>query len=191
MAEKKEPWTIKQNLFKITSLIYFMQKERTLVLIKPDGVIRSLVGKIISRFEDAGLKIIGMKMQWIDEDFAKKHYREDIAQKHGERVRNDLIKYIKEGPVIAMVFEGVEAINITRKIVGSTYPNEAVPGTIRGDFAHISKDYANTNQITVRNLIHASGNKEDAEIEIPLWFKEEELHSYKTVYDIIAFDEWT
>jgi len=166
-----------------------MEKERTLVLVKPDGVIRNLIGKIISRFEDAGLKIIGMKMQWVDEDFAKKHYREDIAQKHGERVRNDLIKYIKEGPVVVMVLEGVEAITIARKIVGSTYPSEAVPGTIRGDFAHISKDYANTNKIMVRNLIHASGNKEDAEIEIPLWFKEDEMHSYKTVHDIIAFDE--
>lgn len=166
-----------------------MEKERTLVLIKPDGVVRNLIGKIITRFEDAGLKIIGMKMVWIDENFAKKHYREDIAQRHGERVRNDLIKYIKEGPVIAMVLEGVEGIKITRKIVGSTYPSESLPGTIRGDFAHISKDYANTNEIMVRNLIHASGNEEDAKIEIPLWFDKKDLHSYKTVHDMICFSK--
>ena len=166
-----------------------MQKEKTLVLIKPDGIIRNLIGKIILRFEDAGLKIVGMKMVWADEEFAKKHYREDIAQKHGERVRNELINYIREGPVIAMVIEGVDGINVTRKIVGSTYPNESLPGTIRGDFAHISKNFANSNEISVRNLIHASANEEDAKIEIPLWFNEKEMHSYKTVHDMICFEE--
>jgi len=140
------------------------------------------------RFEDAGLKIIGMKMMWADEEFAKKHYREDIAEKHGERVRNGLVTYLKEGPVIAMVLEGVEAIAVTRKIVGTTYPSESPAGTIRGDFAHISKDYANANKIMVKNLIHASGNKKDADIEIPIWFKDKELHSYKTVHDIICFN---
>jgi nucleoside-diphosphate kinase len=166
-----------------------MEKERTLILIKPDGIVRNIVGKIIMRFEDAGLKIIGMKMVWIDDDFAKKHYQEDIALKHGERVRNDLVKYIREGPVIAMVLEGVDGIKVTRKIVGSTYPNESLPGTIRGDFAHISKDYANEKEISVRNLIHASGNEDDAKIEIPLWFNNSELNSYKTVHDIICFGE--
>lgn len=166
-----------------------MKKQKTLVLIKPDGIFRNLVGKILMRFEDAGLKIIGMKMVWADEDFAKKHYREDIEKKHGARVRKELINYIKEGPVIAFVLEGVDAIKVTRKIVGSTYPNESLPGTIRGDFAHISKDYANTNEIMVKNLIHASGDEADAKIEIPLWFEEKELHSYKTVHDMICFNE--
>lgn len=166
-----------------------MQKERTLVLIKPDGIIRNLIGKIIMRFEDAGLKIIGMKMVWVNEDFAKKHYREDIAIKHGERVRNDLVKYIREGPVVAIVLEGVDGIKVTRKIVGSTYPNESLPGTIRGDYAHISKDYANEKEISVRNLIHASSNEDDAKIEIELWFNTFELHSYKTVHDLICFEE--
>ena len=166
-----------------------MEKERTLVLIKPDGIVRNIVGKIIMRFEDAGLKIIGMKMVWIDDNFAKRHYREDIALKHGERVRNDLVKYIREGPVIAMVLEGVDGIKVTRKIVGSTYPNESLPGTIRGDFAHISRDYANENEISVRNLIHASGNEDDAKIEIPLWFNNSELNSYKTVHDMVCFNE--
>lgn len=166
-----------------------MDKERTLVLIKPDGVIRNLIGKIIMRFEDAGLKIIGMKMVWADENFAKKHYRDDIEKKHGKRVRDELINYIKEGPVIAIVLEGVDAIKVTRKIVGTTYPSESPAGTIRGDFAHISKDYANTNKIMIRNLIHASGNEEDAKIEIPLWFNKKELHSYKTIHDIVCFGE--
>jgi len=166
-----------------------MEKERTLALIKPDGIFRQLIGKIFTRFEDAGLKIVGMKMVWIDEDFAGKHYGQEIADKHGDRVRNDLIKYIKEGPVIAFVLEGVDAIKVVRKMVGSTYPNESQPGTIRGDFAHISKNYANTKEVNVRNLIHASANEEDTKVEIPLWFKPEELHSYKTVHDIICFEE--
>jgi len=166
-----------------------MEKKKTLVLIKPDGIVRNLVGKVIMRFEDAGLKIVGMKMIWVDEDFARKHYREDIEKRHGKRVRDELTEYIKEGPVIAMVLEGVDAINVTRKLVGGTYPNESLPGTIRGDFAHISKDFANTNEIIVRNLVHASGNREDAKIEIPLWFKKNELHSYQTIHDWVCFPE--
>jgi nucleoside-diphosphate kinase len=166
-----------------------MEKEQTLILIKPDGVTRQLVGKVITRFEDSGLKIIGMKMQWIDEKFAGEHYRKDIEEKHGKRVRDGLIQYIKEGPIIALVLEGVDCINVSRKIVGSTYPNESQPGTIRGDFAHISKHFANSNEINVRNLIHASADDKDAIIEIPLWFKPKEMHTYKTVHDMICFDE--
>jgi len=173
-----------------------MKTERTLVLIKPDGVVRNLVGKIIMRFEDAGLKIIGMKMIWADEDFARRHYRDDldvrykeVEEKYGRNVRNELVKYLKEGPVIAFVLEGVDAINVTRKVVGSTYPNESPAGTIRGDFAHISKDFANANNVMVRNLIHASGNAEDAELEIPIWFEEGDLHSYKTVHDMVCLEE--
>ena len=163
-----------------------MTIEQTLVLIKPDGVVRCLSGRIISRFEDAGLKIVAMKMAWVDNELAGKHYRKDIAEKYGERVRNGLIEYIKEGPVLAMVLEGVNAIKNIRKIVGSTYPDESLPGTIRGDFAHISKDYANKHEINVRNLIHASSNQEDAKIEIPLWFNKKEIHSYKTGHDMIC-----
>ena len=147
---------------------------------------RGIIGKIISRFENAGLKIIGMKMLWVDEDFAKRHYREDITQRHGERVRNELIKYLREGPVISIVLQGIDAIKVTRKIVGSTYPNESPAGTIRGDFAHISKDHANEKEIMVRNLIHASGNEDDAKMEISLWFSETELCSYKSFHDLIC-----
>jgi len=160
-----------------------MTIEKTLVLIKPEGVQRALVGKIISRFESAGLKIIGMKQVWVDKEFAKKHYTEDIAERRGEKVREMLLDYIIEGPVIAMVLEGVNAIENVRKIVGGTEPKSAPPGTIRGDFAHVSFAYADKNNIPVKNLIHASGNEKDAKHEVPLWFNEKELHSYKTIQD--------
>ena len=157
--------------------------ERTLVLIKPEGVQRALVGKIISRFEDAGLKIIGMKQIWADKEFAGKHYTEDIAERRGKKVRDMLLNYITEGPLIAMVLEGVNAIENVRKIVGGTEPKSAPPGTIRGDFAHVSFAHADAKNIPVKNLIHASGNEKDAKHEVSLWFSEKELHSYKTVQD--------
>lgn len=169
-------------------------KERTLVLIKPDGVMRGLIGEVIKRFECAGLKIVGMKMVWADETFARKHYGpelderyKDVLEKYGKSVRTDLVNYLKEGPIVAMVLEGVDAVKVTRKIVGSTYPNEALMGTIRGDFAHISKDFANSSNVMVKNIIHASGNPEEANKEINLWFNKKELHSYKTVHDIVCF----
>jgi nucleoside-diphosphate kinase len=157
--------------------------ERTFVLIKPEGVQRHLVGKIISRFEDAGLKIIGMKMHWADKEFAKKHYTEDIAKRRGEKVRELLLEYLIEGPIIAFVLEGVNAIENTRKIVGGTEPKSAPPGTIRGDFAHISFAYADEKEKAVKNLIHASANTKDAKHEIALWFEDSELHSYKSIQD--------
>ncbi|MCR4327370.1 MAG: nucleoside-diphosphate kinase [Nanoarchaeota archaeon] len=167
--------------------------ERTLILIKPDGVQRSLSGEIIKRFENVGLKIVGIKMVWADEIFARKHYREDleikykdVLIKYGKNVREELVQYLKEGPVMAICLEGIGAIKIVRKIVGLTYPEESPAGTIRGDFAHISKEYANANEIMVRNLVHASGNEEDAKIEIPVWFKPEELHSYQNIHDLIS-----
>ncbi|MDP7140925.1 MAG: nucleoside-diphosphate kinase [Candidatus Woesearchaeota archaeon] len=160
--------------------------ERTLVIIKPDGVQRSLAGRIISRFEDAGLKIVGMKMNWIDDAFAKEHYS-DIGERYGKRILENLVNYIKEGPVIAMILEGVDAVENVRKITGSTYPNEALPGTIRGDFSHISKNYANKKERKVGNLIHASATSKEAKEEIKLWFSIDELHNYKTVHEQHTF----
>jgi len=157
--------------------------ERTLVLIKPEGVQRHLAGRIISRFEDAGLKIIGMKQVWVDKELAKKHYTEDIAERRGQRVRERLLDYLIEGPVIAIALEGVNAIKNVRKIVGGTEPKSAHPGTIRGDFAHVSFAYADKKEIAVKNLIHASSNEKDAKNELKLWFKPSELHTYKTVQD--------
>lgn len=161
--------------------------ERTLVLIKPDGVQRSLTGEIISRFERVGFKIIGMKMVWIDKKFAEKHYTEDITKRRGEKVRNDLLKYIVEGPVIAIVLEGINVIENVRKLVGGTEPKSAPPGTIRGDYAHVSYAYADNKGIAIKNLIHASGDKKDAEYELKLWFSDKELHSYKNVHDVHIF----
>src|SRR3989344_919142 len=155
-----------------------MTLQRSLVLIKPDGVQRGLSGEIIKRIEQTGLKIIAIKMVWVDKNFAKNHYF-DVGARHGEKVLKSLVDYLTEGPVIAICFEGVDTIAVIRKIAGSTYPNEALPGTIRGDFAHISKNYANTNDRKEGNLIHASANEEDAQKELKLWFSIDEMHSYK------------
>jgi nucleoside-diphosphate kinase len=153
--------------------------ERTLILIKPDGVQRSVSGRIIQRFEDAGLKIVGMKMVWVDGEFSKEHYAEHIEKPFYAALE----AMITMGPVISMVLEGVESIALVRKLVGATEPKSALPGTIRGDFAHVSYGYADEKGIGVKNLIHASADKNDAQKEVPLWFKEDELHSYSTVHD--------
>ena len=116
--------------------------QRTFVAVKPDGVQRSLTGEIISRFEKAGIKIVGMKMKWIDKDFAKKHYTDDISKRHGEKIREFLLDYITEGPIVVMALEGVHVIEVVRKIVGSTEPKTSAPGTIRGDFTHVSYSHA-------------------------------------------------
>lgn len=160
-----------------------MKIERTLVLIKPDGVERGIAGQIISRFEQAGLKIAGMKMAMVDKEFAKKHYTEDIAKRRGEHVREQMVLMLSEGPVIAMVLEGIEAIPLVRKMVGATEPKAAEPGTIRGDFAHVSYAWSDAKKIGVRNVVHASSSEEDAANEITLWFAETELHSYASVHD--------
>lgn len=160
--------------------------ERTLAIIKPDGIKRGLIGRIIQRFEDVGMKIVGAKMVWIDKKFAEVHYR-DIGERHGPDILTVLTDYLASGPVLALAIEGVSAIAVVRKMVGSTYPNEAMPGTIRGDFAHISKDYANSQKKFVSNLIHASADKKDAEHELNLWFRPEELHTYKTVHEMHTF----
>ena len=161
--------------------------EKTLVLIKPDGVFRGLVGEIIKRFEQRGFKIIGLKMIKIDEDFAKKHYTEDISKRRGEHVRSKLVRYIKNEPIIAVCLEGVNAIDNVRKIVGETEPSKALLGTIRGDFAHVTFNYADNKDIAVKNLVHASGSKEEAIREIKLWFTEEEMYNYKAVHDEHVF----
>ncbi len=157
--------------------------ERTLVLVKPDGVERGLVGECIDRFEKRGLKIVGLKMVWTDKDHAMKHYTEDISKRRGEHVREKLLEFITSGPVVAMVIEGVNAIENIRKLVGSTEPKSSQPGTIRGDFTHVSYSYADAKGIAVKNLIHASSDEKDAKHEINLWFNDNELHSYDQVHD--------
>jgi len=157
--------------------------EKTLVLIKPDGVKRGLMGRIISRFEDAGLKIIGMKLYQSDEARALQHYGEDIEKRRGKKVRDLLVDFLKSGPVLAFVVEGVNAIENVRKMVGATEPKAAAPGTIRGDFAHISYAHADEKNKVVENLIHASSDAADAEREVWLWFNQDELCEYKTVHE--------
>ncbi len=156
--------------------------QQTLVLLKPDAVMRGVMGRILQRFEDVGLKVVGSKMTWINEEFAEKHYF-DVKERHGARILKELTAYLTEGPIQAFVLEGVESVAVVRKLVGSTYPNESLPGTIRGDFSHISKSYANKNKKKVGNLVHASANIKEAKQEIELWFTKEELHSYSVVHE--------
>ncbi|HDI03271.1 MAG TPA: nucleoside-diphosphate kinase [Candidatus Pacearchaeota archaeon] len=157
--------------------------QRTLVLLKSDAIKRCLVGRILQRFEDAGLKIVGMKMVWIDKKVARKHYKEHVKKKFFK----SLEKYITSGPLIAICLEGVNAVEVVRKMVGSTEPNKALPGTIRGDFAHLSAEWANKKGKAIVNLIHASDSLEKAKQEIKLWFKPKELHTYKTVHEEFVF----
>lgn len=192
--------------------------EQSVVLVKPDGVKRGLVGEIISRFEKAGIKIVAMKMVHIDKEFAIKHYGfntewfenvgkkvkefykekgfdpgEDIMEmenkKIGKMVQGWNVNYLTEGPVVAMLLEAPGVIEIVRKIVGSTYPQTAPPGTIRGDFSYDSPLLSNLKRRSVYNLIHASGGPEEAEFEKQLWFKKDEIHSYKRVEELLMAGE--
>jgi nucleoside-diphosphate kinase len=160
-------------------------RERTLVVLKPDAVARGLAGRIIQRFEDASLKIIGMKMRGMDADFARRHYF-DLEERLGPAVYHATAEFMQRGPVVAFVLEGEDAVATVRKIVGSTYPNEAQPGSIRGDFAHQSKAVATTTGKAVANLVHASGNRDEAKYEVDLWFDPSELFEYRGLAD--AFD---
>lgn len=157
--------------------------ERTLVVFKPDAVQRGIVGDILSRFERVGLKIIATKMVSPSKEHYYKHY-EDIGKmitRRGEEAFTENLDYMVQGPVIAMMFEGVEAVALVRKIVGPTEPKTADMGTIRGDFSHMSFGYSNSKRIGIPNLIHASGSKEDAQQEIKHWFKEDEIFEYSTL----------
>ncbi|WP_042419678.1 nucleoside-diphosphate kinase [Streptacidiphilus anmyonensis] len=154
--------------------------ERTLVLLKPDAVARGLAGRILQRFEDATLKIVGTKMKWMDAEFSRKHYF-DLEERLGSEVYNLTATFMQQGPVIALVLEGYDAVATVRKIVGSTYPDQAPAGTIRGDFSQMSRDASVAVGKAVANLIHASGNKEEAEQEVELWFSKDELFDYQTL----------
>lgn len=152
--------------------------ERTLVLLKPDAVARGLVGQVLARFEAALLKIAAAKMVWMDAELTRQHYF-DLEERFGPDVYTAMSAFMQTGPVLALVLEGVDAVACVRKLVGATYPDQAGPGTIRGDFAHQSKAYANANRIAVANLVHASGNREEARREIDVWFAPTELHEYQ------------
>jgi nucleoside-diphosphate kinase len=143
--------------------------ERTLVLVKPDGVQRLLVGRIVSRFEERGLKIAGLKLVQVDRTLAERHY----AVHRGKPFFDGLLVFITSGPLVAMVLEGPQAIGVVRSMVGATKPAEAAPGTIRGDLA----------LETAQNLIHASDGPETASAEVALWFTAAELLEYDREID--------
>lgn len=180
-----------------------------MVLIKPDGVKRGLVGEIISRFEKVGLKIVAMKMVWVDKATAEKHYpvtraewienigkraletyeeygrdpNEDLDDltptEMGKKMAKWLVDFLTSGPVVAILLESDNAIATVRKIVGHTFGDKAVPGTIRGDYSQ-AKGYSGfAVKRAGHNLIHASGNAEEAKFEKQLWFREKEIYSYK------------
>lgn len=154
--------------------------ERTLILFKPDAVQRGVVGEILTRFERVGLKIIGTKMIAPDREHYYKHYEEigQVITRRGEKTFNNVLDTMNEGPVIAMVLEGIEAVALVRKLVGATEPKSSAPGTIRGDFSHMSYGWGDAQDKGIPNLIHASGDLSDAQQEIPHWFSDAELYNY-------------
>ncbi len=156
--------------------------ERSLVLLKPDAIERGIVGEIITRLERVGAKMVGMKLLVSPKDTAEKHYTEELAERRGEHVRNMMIEMITSGPVLAMAVEGIEIVEVIRKMIGATEPKSAAPGTIRGDYAHVSYRHADTAKIGVFNLIHASATPEEAEVELGVWFKDEELVAHEPGY---------
>jgi nucleoside-diphosphate kinase len=185
--------------------------QKTLVLVKPDGVQRGLVGEILSRFERCGLKIIAMKMVYPNEELAGDHYvadeqwlvtvgtkqKESYAKKGitieaserelGVKVRNQLIEFLTMSPIVAFVLEGHNAVAHVRKIVGSTSPGDANPGTIRGDYSFDTYQLADNNKRPIQNLIHASGEVHEAEREIKLWFNDEQLHSWTRIDEALLY----
>jgi nucleoside-diphosphate kinase len=154
--------------------------ERTLILFKPDAVQRGVVGEILTRFERVGLKIVGTKMLAPDQAHYYKHYEEigQVITRRGQKTFDNVLDMMSQGPVIAMVLEGVEAVELVRKLVGSTEPKSSAPGTIRGDYSHMSYGYGDSTNKGIPNLIHASGDSDDAAKEIPHWFSDDELYNY-------------
>ena len=156
--------------------------QRTLILLKPDALDRGIIGEIVTRFERVGAKIVGLKLLVSEKDTALQHYTEDLAKRRGEKVRELMVQMLTSGPIVALALEGVEIVEVVRKMVGATEPKSAAPGTIRGDFAHVSFKYADEKGIGVFNLIHASGSPEEAEGEIGVWFRPEELVAHEPSY---------
>jgi nucleoside-diphosphate kinase len=160
--------------------------ERTLVLLKPDAVARGIAGQVIGRFEMAALKIVGTKMRHMDAEFTRKHYF-DLEERAGSEIYNCTAGFMQSGPVIALALEGVDAVAKVRKIIGSTFPDQAAPGTVRGDFAHQTKASSEVSGKAVMNLVHASGNSQEAKYEVELWFSAAELFEYETLAEKFAY----
>ena len=190
-----------------------MKTERTFVMVKPDGVQRSLIGEVIQRFERVGLKLVAMKMLVPSAELIKKHYTLDPEwmRKTGEKtiagymkkgltpptndpiesstiVLGHLTKYMSSGPVVTMVWQGAHAVGIVRKLIGGTEPLTSDVGTIRGDFVLDSYQLSDTSGRAVRNLVHASGSPKEAEDEIDLWLTKEDLMDYRLVQEAILYE---
>lgn len=187
-------------------------QERTFVILKPDTVQRSLMGEVIKRFEQTGLKCAAMKMFNADEERLFKHYNKDEAwfKEKGERIIKDLeaqgrlvekdaieygkdiiranANYMSASPVVAMIWEGNQAVAVIKKIVGSTEPATSDVGTIRGDYTVDSYSHASFEDRAVRNLIHCSDEVSEAEREIALWFEDADVMSYQTAQEAIMYD---
>lgn len=159
--------------------------ERTLIILKPDALQRGIAGEVITRFERVGLKIIATKMLEPSHEHYHQHY-EGIGQmisRRGQAAFDVTLAMMQAGPVLAMVLEGIEAVEQVRKMVGTTEPKSAAPGTIRGDYAHVSFSYANDKGLAIANLIHASGDPKEAEQEIAHWFGDGEIFSYEATHE--------
>lgn len=159
--------------------------EKTLIILKPDAIQRGIAGEILSRFEKVGLKIVGTKMLQPSYDHYFHHYENigKMVSRRGQKAFDVTLSMMNSGPVIALVLEGVEAASLVRKMVGATEPKSALPGTIRGDYSHMSFSHADTNDVGIPNLIHASGDAEEAKLEIAHWFSESELFTYETTHE--------
>jgi len=189
------------------------KEERTLVIIKPDGIQRTLIGEIIKRYERIGLKMVGIKMIVPTEELIEKHYTIDPEWrvKTGlktikgytdkgltppstdplqitAKILKNLINYMTKGPVIAMVWQGAHAVSIVRKITGGTEPLTSIIGTIRGDYVLDSYQMSDMDGRSVRNLVHASGSVKEAQDEIAHWFKKEELFNYRLIAEQMLYD---
>jgi nucleoside-diphosphate kinase len=188
-------------------------KERTFVIIKPDGVQRSLMGEIIGRFERVGLKLVAMKFAVPEAQQVEEHYtldpnwKKNVGEKSiesykkkgqtppsedpmviGDAVIERLKGYMTSGPVVLMAWQGAHAVELVRKIVGGTEPRSSDVGTIRGDFVLDSYSMADTDDRAIRNLIHASGSVDEANQELALWFGDKELIDYRLVQEGIMYD---
>lgn len=193
-----------------------IKEEKTLVLVKPDGVKRGLIGEVISRIERRGLKIIALKMVWPTKEMMESHLPKedewlvrlgnkglstfeeynlnakellgtDDPMEIGARTKEKIIEYMTSGPVVAMIIQGIHAMGMLRKLVGHTLPFKAEMGTIRGDFSVDSPAVANVEGRSIKNIVHASETPQEAQNEIKLWFTQDEIHSFKRAEEEIMF----
>lgn len=187
--------------------------ERTLVIVKPDGIQRALIGEIMKRYERTGLKLVALKMFVPTGQMVEEHYlldpnwKKNVGEKSiasyvkkgetppsndpmvvADRVVAGLKKYMTSGPVIAMIWEGAHAVELVRKVTGGTEPRSAAVGTIRGDFVLDSYQMADTDGRAIRNLIHASGSVPEADMEIPHWFKNDDIVNYRILHEATIYD---